>query len=65
MQVNTIKDGLERAEGHNRMHPSLLKLEQVQYMLSRVAESFNFELAEEPSVDNEFFYMAWGQKSLM
>jgi len=65
MQVNTIKDGFERTEEHNRMHPSPLKFEQVQDMLSKVAENFDFELAEEPSADNEFFYMAWGQKSLI
>lgn len=45
------------------MHPSPLKYEQIQEMLSAVSEKFDYELADQPSADNEFFYMAWGQKS--
>lgn len=63
LQVNTVKDDLERPDEHSRMHPSPLKFEQVQDMLSNVAETFEYELAAKPSADNEFFYMAWGQKT--
>ena len=63
LQVNTVKDGFDRADEHNRMHPSPLKYEQIQEMLSAVSEKFDYELADQPSADNEFFYMAWGQKS--
>lgn len=64
LQVNTVKDGFERTDEHNRMHPSPLNFEQAQDMLSTVAEKFDYELVARPSADNEFFYMAWGQKSL-
>lgn len=63
LQVNTVMDGFERSAEHNRMHPSSLKFEQIQNLLFTVAEKFDYELASEPSVDNEFFYMAWGRKA--
>jgi predicted methyltransferase len=64
LQVNTVKDGFSRTEEHNRMHPSPLKSDQIQEMLSAVTDNFDYELSSKPSADNEFFYMAWGQKSL-
>lgn len=63
LQVNTVKDGFDRTEEHNRMHPSSLTYEQITSMLSSVTDSFDYELSSNPSADNEFFYMAWGQKT--
>jgi hypothetical protein len=61
-QVNTVKAGFDRTPEHNKMHPSPVTHEQISAMLATVTDNFDYQLNAEPSADNEFFYMAWGQK---
>lgn len=63
VQVNTIRAGYDRTPEHNKMHPSPMTHEQIGKMLSTASSKFECQLSSEPSADNEFFYMAWGQKN--
>lgn len=62
LQVNLVKDGYDRTEEHKKMHPSPLTVETTLEWLSAVSKNFEYQLDQEPSQDNEFFFMAWGEK---
>jgi hypothetical protein len=63
IQVNTIRHELKRTAEHELMHPSPLTFEQIKSWVQVVSTDVKYELATQPSVDNEFFFMCWGTKS--
>ena len=63
LQVNTIKEELDRTDEHKKMHPSPLTYEQIGQMLKTVSSDFDVIYDDTPSEDNEFFFMAWGVRS--
>jgi hypothetical protein len=63
LQVNTVREDFDRTPEHKKMHPSPIEHHQIDELISSVASNFNFKLENKPSADNEFFYMAWGQKN--
>lgn len=63
IQVNTIKHELKRTAEHESMHPSPLTFEQIKVWVQAVSHDVKYELSDQPSPDNEFFFMCWGTKS--
>ena len=62
-QVNLSDKELPQAEDHRRMHPSPITQEQIMQWLEATSDDFTFEKADTPSQDNEYYFIAWGQKS--
>ena len=62
IQVNTVRDGFERMQEHKEMHPSQIKYDEIIGLLSKYCGIFKCEISNTPSSDNEFWFMAWGQK---
>ncbi|UCG56531.1 MAG: methyltransferase domain-containing protein [Phycisphaerales bacterium] len=62
IQVNTVRDGYERTEEHKKMHPSEIKVNEIQELISGYCNSCKCDISNTPSALNEFWFMAWGHK---
>ena len=62
IQVNTVRDGYERTAEHKKMHPSSIKANEMQKIISEYCNSFKCDISNTPSADNEFWFMVWGHK---
>jgi hypothetical protein len=63
IQVNTIRQGWERTAEHEAMHPSPMTFEQINSWVQGISKDVKYELSDQPSADNEFFFMCWGTKA--
>lgn len=64
VQVNTIRNELARTREHESMHPSPVTFDQINFWLKLYSADYRFELSNQPTPDNEFFFMGWGSKSV-
>jgi SAM-dependent methyltransferase len=62
-QVNVTRPDLPVTDDHRAMHPSPVTADLVQGWMAEVSDDFRFYLSEQPSADNEFYFMAWGLKA--
>ena len=62
VQVNTVREGFEQTPEHRAMHPSPITSPQIQAMLAPYCSKLQCEITNEPSADNEFWFMGWGWK---
>jgi 2-polyprenyl-3-methyl-5-hydroxy-6-metoxy-1,4-benzoquinol methylase len=62
IQVNTVREGCQRTPEHQKMHPSPIEVAMIQEMISAYSDSFTCNIENTPSKDNEFWFMAWGNK---
>jgi SAM-dependent methyltransferase len=63
LQVNTVREGEERPAEHRDLHPSPFTLERIRSWLGEYGPGFQETAATEPSAQNEYFFMAWGERS--
>lgn len=63
IQVNTVKNEFERSHEHQKMHPSPITHKEIEFLISQNSSNFEYKLEDKPSVDYEFFFMAWGNKN--
>lgn len=63
IEVNCHKEGFEGTAEHAKMHPSPLNSEEVQALVQQFGKIHGSELATEPTADQEFPYLIWGEKS--
>jgi hypothetical protein len=63
LQINTVQEAFQRTEAHTKMHPSPMSYEQIMEQLKTVSSDFDTEYSDQPSEDNEFFFMAWGVRN--
>jgi 2-polyprenyl-3-methyl-5-hydroxy-6-metoxy-1,4-benzoquinol methylase len=63
IQVNTIKEGEPRSEEHSSIHPSPFTSDKILSWIKEISSEFNSDLSNEKTVDNEYFFMAWGYKN--
>jgi hypothetical protein len=62
-QLNTVKDGETRSEVHASMHPSPFTREAICDWIGRYSRGFRQHYVDEPTAENEYFFMAWGRKN--
>jgi SAM-dependent methyltransferase len=62
IQVNTVRDGYPRTAEHQSMHPSPFSAEKITAWVREVCDAPTLECTDQPSGDNEFWFMAWGRK---
>ncbi len=62
VQVNTVKEGSQRSEEHKAMHPSPIKADDICGWLSDYSQDYEKMLSNDPTPENEYFFMAWGYK---
>jgi SAM-dependent methyltransferase len=62
-QVNLTRHDVPQTEEHRRMHPSPFVFEQVMEWLAAKSGQFSHIHSDEPSVDGEFYFLAWGTKT--
>ena len=62
VQVNTVRDQFPRTAEHQAMHPSPFSERKILEWVRSVCDAPVIERTDEPSSDNEFWFMAWGRK---
>lgn len=62
-QVNLCDDNVPRTDAHKAMHPSPFDFDQIKDWISCKSQDFEFQKETEPSVDGEYYFLAWGTKS--
>jgi SAM-dependent methyltransferase len=62
VQVNTVRDGFPRTDEHRAMHPSPFSEQKISAWIREVCSEPTIERTDQPSGDNEFWFMAWGRK---
>lgn len=62
-EVNTVKEGEPQTETHRKMHPSPFTAEKIGAWLDEYGRGYQKTHADQPSPENEYFFMAWGYKN--
>ena len=62
IQVNTVKEGWPRNSEHKAMHPSPLTEKEMLSLISQYSQKYDHFTSDKPTLEGEFFFMAWGCK---
>ena len=62
-QVNLSRSDVAQSDDHRRMHPAPFAEAQIMEWLQAKSDDFDFHISDQPSVDGEFYFLAWGRKT--